>query len=165
MKGQISIEYIIALILFIVFVLFFFVQLLNQQPIYMRELRSEIVRSEAYQLSEMLINDAGYPIDWTIANVQRIGLSSNLNKTNFLSKSKISSIGTSCNGGYTFIKNKIGAEDDFSLVIWQLPRQASDNPLLSCFPSQIALRDINITIRRPVAFEGGGYGELVLQMW
>ena len=169
-KGQVSIEYIVSLILFIVFISFFFVQLLNQQPIYMREIRTETIKSEAYQISEMLVNDAGYPIDWILPfgggpqpnAVQRIGFSSNLNKTNLLSKNKINLIGPTCNRGYDFVKNKIGAEDDFSLFVYQQP---GNIPILACYPSVIILRDINITFKRPVTFDDGNYGELVLQMW
>jgi hypothetical protein len=130
----------------------------------MRELRTETIRSEAYQISELLINDAGYPIDWSLGNVERIGLSSNLNKANLLSMSKINSIGTNCapGYGYDFVKNKIGAEDDFSLFVY---RQPGNIPILACYPSLIVIRDINITVRRPVVFDDGNYGELVLQMW
>ena len=164
-KGQVSVEYIVSLILFIVFMSFFFVQLLNQQPIYMRELRTETIRSEAYQISELLINDAGYPINWNLDpdNAQRVGFSSNLNKTNLLSMNKINAIGVNCKDiWYNNLKNKIGAEDDFSLFIYQQP---GNTPLLACYPTQIILRDINITFKRPVAFDDGNYGELVLQMW
>jgi len=65
MKGQISfVEYIVSITIFITFAVFFFYNLLSFMPTYLNEIRNERVRSEAYQISELLINDLGEPVNW-----------------------------------------------------------------------------------------------------
>lgn len=79
MKAQISfVEFIIAFSIFSVFVAYLFFRLLSFMPAYLNEIRSERVRSEAYQISELLINDPGEPmelhcdIDGNFINIYRI---------------------------------------------------------------------------------------------
>ena len=65
MKAQISfVEYIVSFSIFSVFVAYLFFRLLSYMPAYLNELRGEKLRSEAYQLSEFLINDLGEPLSW-----------------------------------------------------------------------------------------------------
>src|SRR3989344_2339105 len=92
-KGQISFaEYLVAVVVFIAFIGYFSFQLVNFLPAYLGQIRNERVRGEAYQLSELLINDPGFPINWhvNIGATRRIGLSDETrNETNLISESKI----------------------------------------------------------------------------
>lgn len=163
MKGQISfVEYIVSITIFITFSIFFFYSLLSFMPAYLNEIRNERVRSEAYQISELLINDPGYPIDWDLASIKRLGFSDEkFNKTNYLSESKINMIGSNCVPGYDKVKDLIGTDLDFTLILID---RNNEQTIMYCSPTQIITRGINVTVRRIVAFDSS-YGELILQMW
>ncbi len=68
MKGQFSVEYIIAITLFVSFVFYIFFNMLKYLPAYSGAVSAEFVRSEAYQISELLLNDQGEPTVWYIYN-------------------------------------------------------------------------------------------------
>lgn len=169
MKGQLSIDYYISLIVFVVFVTYLFFQLLRFTPLYLHEINSQRLRSEAYQISELLINDPGEPSNWHEANesdVKRIGLSDHsMNKTNTLSYPKIMSLSIyDCSepAEYNKIRNWLGTEDEFSLL---LINRVDDTTLLNCFPSQVKSGVIRVDVGRIVAIGQNSYGELTLQLW
>ncbi|MEM5843705.1 MAG: hypothetical protein QXX07_00100 [Candidatus Aenigmatarchaeota archaeon] len=170
MKGELSfVEFIASMGVFISFVAYLFFLLLRYYPIYLQEMETERKRLEAYQISELLINDFGHPIEWELDldSVNRFGLSDfSKNKTNFLSRTKIDSLNSFCSQpqGYEKVKEKIGAEFDFSLLMFQLPNR---NILVSCFPppGKVKITPTNITVRRVAALSTGGYVELVVQVW
>ena len=167
MKGQISfVELLVTMSIFTTFIGYFSFQLINFYPIYLNEVRNEELRSEAYQLSELLINDIGEPGNWTgkyFAYVSRVGLSDeNYNKTNYLSLMKISDFDSNCSSDYNLVKSKLASSYDFSIYLFQ--RYPIDKQLIDCKPPVITVSNINVTVRRIVYF-GSGYGELVVQMW
>jgi len=165
MKGQFSFEQLISLSIFIVFVTYFFFQFLALRPVYLKEVKSERIRAEAYQISELLINDPGYPVNWNTNPVQtqRIGLSDQtLNKVNLLSIYKINELNSQCAGdGYYNVKKWLGSDFDFSIFLADKP---TGSLKINCYPPAIAVKGIKMTIRRIVAFNDS-YGELILQMW
>ena len=57
MKGQISIDYIIAIVIFIFFVIYFLFEITNIVPKFIGQIEEQEIRSKAYQISEILIND------------------------------------------------------------------------------------------------------------
>lgn len=165
MKAQFSIEYFTSLVLFVGFVAYIFLQVLKFAPAYIGELKNEETRSEAYQVSELLVNDAGQPSNWDLSTVQRIGFSDeNYNKTNLLSRRKINLIsGTGgCDAGYANVQKNIGTTHQFSLFLKDI---TNNNILISCTPPTVVPKTINVTVRRVVALDTNSYGELVLQMW
>lgn len=167
MKGQISfVEYLVAFVIFVVFIGYFSLQIIKYVPEYLNQIRSERVRSEAYQISEILVNDPGYPLSWTVLTVQRLGLSDETrNLTNFLSLNKINAIGDGtnlCKPGYDNVKKWLASEFDFSITLTR--KSPSEIVLIDCRPSVTAVRAINTTIRRIVSFDSS-YGELIVQMW
>ena len=163
MKGQFGMEQLISLSIFIAFVVYFFFQFFSLRPVYLNEVKNEMLRSEAYQISELLVNDPGYPVNWN-ANpslTQRAGLSDETaNKANLLSPAKISAFNSQCSDYYK-IKKWIGTEDDFSIF---LTDKSTGTLEISCYNKTIVSQGINVTVRRVVAF-GSSYGELILQMW
>jgi len=65
MKGQLSfVEYLVSFLVFITFISYFFLRIINETPIFLNEIRNERIRAEAFQLSEILVNDPGEPINW-----------------------------------------------------------------------------------------------------
>lgn len=167
MKAQISfIEFLVSLSIFIVFVGYFSIQLINAIPTYLNQLRSESVKAEAFQVSELLINDPGFPINWenNPSKLARLGLNDETkNLTNYLSIQKIQTIGPNCALGYNTVSNLVGATYNFSLTLIN-DTNGNGGILLSCSPPSVTAQLINVTVKRYVFF-GTGYGELILQMW
>ncbi|MEM7825075.1 MAG: hypothetical protein QXO27_03840 [Candidatus Aenigmatarchaeota archaeon] len=161
MKGQLSIEYYISLILFVFFIVYLSFQIVKITPTYIRELKNENLRIEAYQLSELLINDPGEPINWdSQPQVKRIGLSSNENKTNLLSGNKIAAMKTKCSTNYEDVRRLIGTEYYFSLFLTnETLRQTI------CQPTNFPVRETNTTITRVVAIDDNSIGNLSLFVW
>ena len=135
MKGQISIDYIIAIVIFIFFVIYFLFEITNIVPKFIGQIEEQEIRSKAYQISEILINDPGYPENWNFFKldseyIQRIGLSNIqatktnyfLNERNYLSLNKINRLMELCDTtlggiGYEKVTEKIGTNLDFSIII------------------------------------------------
>lgn len=64
MKGQLTFEQIISLVVFVSLVSYILYSVFSYIPAYLRQIRNEELKSEAYQISEMLINDPGDPPNW-----------------------------------------------------------------------------------------------------
>lgn len=167
MKGQISIDYYVALIIFIFFVVYLLFQISNLVPNFVGQLEEQRIRSETYQMSELLSNDAGSPANWeTLApgQINRIGLSDqNRNKTNLLSVAKIAALNTLCaNQGQQFLRSKLATDLQFSVFVIDRTDGSTD---LVCQPENPSLRGFAVTTKRVVAFDDGRFGELTLQVW
>lgn len=166
MKGQISfVEYLVSMVVFIVFVSYIFLSISDFIPSYLNEIKKERMKSEVYQVSELLINDPGEPKNWNAVGdgqIKRIGLSDeNSDKTNFLSASKVNALRTKC-ANYDSVRDWLGVENQFSLLIVD---KTGSVEAVDCHPTTYVTRGLNVSIRRTVAFSNMGYGELVLQMW
>jgi hypothetical protein len=160
-KGQFSVEYFVVLVLFLVFSLYFAFQLIEYYPEYMKNVKEEILRSDAYRLSEMLINDDGNPKDWDVTgSPTRIGLSYEMeNKSNLVSMAKVVEMDALCTADYSNVKSLMGSEHDFYMVL----EEVGEPLMIQCGPVP---SDENIVIiTRVVAFDNGNYGKLTLEMW
>jgi hypothetical protein len=166
MKGQFTFDYLIALILFVTFVIYLAFRLLQFSPVYINEVNEQRLRAEAYQISEILVNDPGQPVYWNsttpINQIKRVGLSDQTkNKTNLLSLTKISSLQTLCNqpNGYTNIKSWLGTEFQFSINL----TKSDGTKLINCTSPQAASL-LKVDVKRIVAFDSS-YGNLSIQVW
>jgi len=167
-KGQFSLEYLAVLTLFLVFSLYFAFRLLEYYPLHLKNVREEILRSDSYRLSEMMINDDGWPTNWEtlpFASVERIGLSDATEDiTNLLAAAKVNALDNLCHTlgeEYPSVKRLVGAEHDFFL---EINNTSGDGSLYTQCGPLPASGSVSI-IRRIVAFDNGDYGELVVQMW
>jgi hypothetical protein len=165
MKAQISfVEFLTALAIFLASVTYISFQISTFIPNYLNEVKAERMRSEAFQLSELLINDPGNPANWytlNLNNVVRLGLSDEKeNKTNLLSYNKILKFNETCNSNYPEVKKKLGLDYDFSLVL-----KEGTSEKINC---SIPITRKYTTIRRIVAYRDNNqvkYGEMILQVW
>jgi len=166
MKGQLSMDIIVAMIIFIGFVIYVLFQVFLSTPAYRSQLTSERMRSEAFQISEILINDPGDPINWeslSDGQINRIGLSNpQQNKTNYVSLSKANKLNTICSNNYNLVKSKLGITDRFSLVV---NKTTGGTNVVICNPSQPSTSPSKAIIKRIFAFDDGSVGNLVLQVW
>lgn len=168
-KGQISIDYYVALIIFIFFVVYFLFQVSNLVPTFVGQMEEQRMRSEAYQMSELLVNDPGSPTNWptlvpdNIDQIARIGLNGNQNKTNLVGLAKLSALGSLCSSqGQQFLRNKIATDLQFSVFVVDRTDGSTE---LDCSPTNPNLRGFSVTTRRVVAFPDGRFGELTIQVW
>jgi hypothetical protein len=166
MKGQFTWDYVVSIITFITLVSYISLQIIGNIPNMLNAIRNEFLRSEAYQLSELLINDPGQPPNWNSTNVERIGLSNeSLNITNYISASKISHLRTICNNNYGNLVKLLGidvSKYNISITIFD---KTNDQLLVNCMPQIVILRAINVTIKRYAAIDNGNYAEIILQAW
>jgi hypothetical protein len=174
MKGQISfVEYLAALTIFITSVTYIAFQLIGFVPSYINEVNDERARIDTYQISELLVNDPGKPVNWFSSSpIFRMGLANeSLSATNFLSLKKIQAFNSYCNanGGYDAVKRNISSIRSFTILLFNRTENSGQ-----CFPAQFCIL-INctppvqysslttISMRRIVAIDSNDIGELIVQ--
>ena len=168
-KAQISFaEYLVAIVVFVTFASYFSSQLITFIPSYLVQLRNERVRGEAYQMTEILLNDPGFPINWHAAGgTRRIGLNDETkNVTNLISANKISALKSQCaGGGYSNVKRLLGTDLDFSITITVININTGlPEAVHSCLPTAFVFRAINTTIKRFASINNTHFAELVMQV-
>jgi len=165
MKGQFTIDYIMSLIIFIIFVIYLILQITQIVPAYLYEVTNQRLKSEAFQISEILVNDPGEPIGWSMSQLpDRIGLSDQTqNKTNLMSMNKISDLHTICQSGYDSVKTKLDTENQIAIYV----NKTDGTELLKCKPPSPPSNLVKVSIKRVVAIDNppGTVGILYLEMW
>lgn len=176
MRGQISIDYYAAVIIFVIIVVYFVFQIMNIVPRFISQMEHERMRSESYQISEILVNDAGLPIDWNnlvLSNpsaIQRIGFSDQTSSmTNVMSSAKADALNTLCSTqGQEFVRSKLNTEFQFSLVVLN---RDTDMTVINCLgPStdvdgRPTTRGFVATTTRVFSFANGEIGHMTLEVW
>jgi hypothetical protein len=160
-KVQIGFEQVFSLFLFVFSVTYLIYQLLSYYPSYIGEMRRESIFSEAYQISEILVNDYGEPPNWyslPLDQIKRVGLlNESIGKSNVLSLTKISKADEICNSNYQKFKQLLDLKNDISFVVY-----LNNNIVASCtrpFGERV------VKVNRIVAFDNGSYGELVIWLY
>lgn len=177
MKGQLTIQYLASFIFFIGLIIYIYFSYSANIPRFIEEVEKENVRSKAYQLSEILVNDPGYPVDWNKAETDslRIGFSDhNVNKTNLILLSKVYEFQNEfdCTNGFDKVQKCLALDKPFSFYIFNVTDDGEREPLLECVPSMFPMTTINATIKRITAFNDTtivpkgemGVAELIVQM-
>ena len=171
MKGQITVEYLISFVIFIGLIAYTYLSYSANIPRFTEDVRKETIRSEAYQISEILINNPGEPVNWQSANIKRIGLlDERFNKTNLISEAKIDKLKNNydCNypANYSYIMSKIKANRNFSFIISEILDNGNRNTRYICNPPTF-FSSMNITIQRIAAYNDSGIikpAEVLIQM-
>jgi hypothetical protein len=160
-KAQIGFEQVFSLLLFVFSVTYLIYQLISYYPSYIGEMRRESIFSEAYQISEILVNDYGDPASWyslSLDQIKRVGLlNESIGKSNVLSLIKISKANEICNLNYQKFKQLLDLKNDISFVVY-----LNNNIVASCtrpFGERV------VKVNRIVAFDNGSYGELVIWLY
>ena len=139
-------------------------------PAFVEEVRKEDVRSKAFQLSEILLNDPGDPADWwggSAPNIKRIGLSDeNSNKTNLISKLKVDKLDSLCRpptGNFENVQQKLALDKPFSIHVFNFSQDSGErNLIIDCIPTDFPKTSINATIKRITVLNNTDTGELEL---
>ena len=168
MKGQLSVDFLISLTLFVIIASYLSFQLLNIVPYFLREIKLQNLRSELFQISEILLNDPGEPIDWyeNPDLTKRIGLlDEKKNLTNFLSLEKIIGMEKICKSDYERFRNLIGSE---RIILISIKELENERTLAACTPTNIPKTQM-ITIIRNFAFINEtnqlSIGKMTIQAW
>jgi hypothetical protein len=132
---------------------------------FVEEVRKEDVRSKAYQLSEILVNDPGDPSDWWNPSylpdqIKRMGLSDeNSDKTNLISLRKVYQLENLC----TLAPSKLALSRPFTILVFNISQTTGErNPLAECTPFTFPTTAINATVKRITALNNTETGELEL---
>mgnify|MGYP001568672759 CR=1 FL=1 len=167
MRAQLSFEYYFSLIVFVIFISSLFFKMITIVPVYSDEINAQQLRSEAYQISEILINDVGYPGNWDkvdISEVKRLGLSDETkNKTNVISLSKLTAFNNLYQSDYKKVLELLGIKDGFAIKL--KPSLPVISPSLDNMPPLPSATGISTEIKRIVALDSSSFEELTVQMW
>jgi hypothetical protein len=172
MKGQITVEYFVSMIVFVIFTLYIYHSFSSNIPKFIAEIEREDIRSKAYQVSEVLLNDFGDPEDWYTGGLpNRLGLSDEVyGKTNLLSSRKIDDLQTMCSADYDDVQNALLLQEPISVFIFRINSDGSRSQLLSCEPPEAVGRVITANVRRITAYVDYGDGgnvklaEMIIQV-
>jgi hypothetical protein len=180
MKGQLSIDYVVALIVFIGFTSYIAFQLLSIMPNYSREVKLNDLRSEAYQISNLLINDygliedGGLFADWEriaddgfvdnteVQKLKRVGLSLS-DETNHLSSEKVDALEKICQRSDWYTHMKMWMDTEYRMSI-SVNDRLNGVQILECLAQPPGSQSV-VRVERTVSFDDGAYGDLVLEMW
>ena len=166
-KGQLSADFYIALIVFLGFLAYITFQLFQTAPASSANVKEETIRLDAYQISELLINDGGHPNDWetkpSLTEIKRIGLSDTTkNVANYLSSLKVDRFKTIC-ADFTDIKNLLDIDDSESITFIE-HRQTGD-VTTTCKSSVPIDRRTSFSVSRTVFISGTSYPtEIVVEV-
>ena len=170
LKAQLTIEYLASFITFIGLIIFIYFTYSGNIPGFIEEVKKEDVRSKAYQLSEVLVNDPGHLANWNDWP-DRIGLSDeNFNKTNLISKNKVDLLNNGCGIDYERVKRLLGINQSFSIYVFNISQDTGlrqSPPLCRCTTPDLIKTAINTTVRRVTAMNNNGrieLAEIVVQM-
>lgn len=166
-KAQFSLEYYVSLLTFVIFVTYLLFQIQILTPAHLREIRMQTLRLEAFQVSELLLNDGGEPNDWHLqsdANIKRIGLSSSSSQ-NLLSVAKVAALDSKCkNSGFISLYNWLGMQNQFHLTARDTTGTLVDTEK-NCPPSSEVGTQAVVVTTRVVTFDSGKTGNLTLTVW
>jgi len=148
MKAQLNIDFILAVTLFIIALLFVLYTVMQNGFLLRTEADNEQKRLLGYAISQLIIFDKGYPENWnSLENIQKFGLSLS---PYILSRDKINAINNCSYENYKKIKDllSIPPENDFLLIITN-----QNNLIISKCGVEHKLREI-FWIRRFAILDG-----------
>lgn len=172
-KGQLSADFYVALVVFLGLLAYITFQLFQTVPASSANVKEETIRIEAYQISELLINDGGHPLNWdtkSLAEIKRIGLSDSVkNITNYLSRPKVDRLNSVCQTatGYQDVRDILDIQNEMSITLIEhtIP---TDTTWICKSPTQTN-KDIAFSVSRTVSIgETTGkiaFGEIIVEVW
>ena len=158
MKGIIDIEYILAVAVFLTTISFVTLVIMSNVPLFHKEAVSEDLRSRAYEVSQLLLFDKGYPSGWNIADVERLGLSKGERYN--ISLSSVLLLENLCGTDYIKTKALLGQDyrNDLTIEI----TDSDNNILVSCAPPVITSVRPKFQITRFAMLDDGKLVKMVL---
>ncbi len=121
-KGTLDIEFMVSVLVFLTAISFVSISVINNIPKLHQESFSQDLKSKSFQISELLMFDAGEPPGWGgVSQAKRLGLSNGTKY--YLSSAKISALNAYCNdavnkaANYDKIKDLLGLDFTNDIII------------------------------------------------
>jgi hypothetical protein len=165
MKGQISIEYLIALSIFIGLISYIYLKYVGNISPFIEDVIKEEKRAEAFQIANILVNDPGEPVNWDSTNVKRVGLANeSTNMTNWIKLEKINRLKIDSSRCLD-LNSLLSIERPFNVLIFDVnPSNGRRTLLASCMSPVLRIDQINATVRRYAVYDGGRIAEIIVQV-
>jgi outer membrane murein-binding lipoprotein Lpp len=162
MRGQISIEYLIALSIFIGLISYIYLKYVGNISPFIEDVIKEEKRAEAFQIANILVNDPGEPVNWNTNSPIRVGLANeSTNMTNWITRAKVNALSTQCSK----LNNLLSIERPFNVLIFDVnPSNGIRTLLASCISPVLRIDQINATVRRYAVYDGGKIAEIIVQV-
>ncbi len=145
MKGVLDIEFVLSVFLFLGTISFVTVLIGRESVALQNSAISDNMKSESYQISQILMFDKGSPADWENGpkeNIKRVGLSSGENY--FLDADKLAMMDALCSSDYNFVSGML-TKFHVNIAI----KSTNGNVLYNCEPSfETAKRPKFVTERK-----------------
>jgi hypothetical protein len=155
MRGQMRIEFIVSLVLFVLIIVYIVSQTNSLFSSLLTDSRIDNLKAKSFNVMKVLVEDVGNPQDWQTvsdSSIKRIGLVNNYQPYN-LSKAKINRLASGNNCSHL---------EKFDLKAYRLKIYNSTHRILFCgFDS---LEPPTATEIKYV-FIDGGFGNISLELW
>lgn len=146
MKAVVDIEFMVSLFMFLMSISFITYIIAGNLPRYHEEATINHLRSVAFQTSELLVFDSGYPTTWersaSMDEIRQIGLASS--KKYVLSREKLAWIETNCKNRYAVIKDKLIPDQKLDMII----SVTSGSFLFRCSPPSTSSTKDSVSVTR-----------------
>ena len=168
-KGQLSADFFVALVAFLGFLAYITFQLFQTVPESSANVKEETIRIEAYQISELLVNNAGFPLDWEaqpLSGIKGIGLSDPAKSmTNYLLRAKLDRLNTICQTptGYQDIKGILEMNNEMTITF--IEHTLPTDTIWVCKSSVATNKKVAFNVSRTVSIGGNSFGEIIVEMW
>ncbi len=119
MKSQVfNIGFVTSMLIFGLLIVWCYFYITELMPLFADKSRSAHLKVLAFQISEILVSDTGYPNNWKLNKVTIPGfVDEKENKNNYLSMTKINNFMRLCNRDYDKIKDMLFVENDLYVEI------------------------------------------------
>jgi len=162
-KAQLNFGFIIALLILVGLIISVTTGILDLLPSIKHEAETAALEPRASVVSKLLLEDPGYPADWSAATVQRVGLlhyDSYKNKSVLgrLNSTKLDHVGTL---SYDAVAHQIGLMNETSFRL----RVMNGSTILDINSSRPGGTSSVYTMRRIFAIDNTGFGNVTLEVW
>lgn len=132
-KGMVNIEFILSVVVFLSTITFITVTTIYNVPNLHTQTINEKIKTDIFSISEMLINDKGFPENWNSENVKAIGLSTG--EPYVIDMTKVKNLNDICEKDYQKFVSILGMEN--YQVIINITQEDGSN-ILFCQPPKIS---------------------------
>jgi len=154
-KAQMNLEFVISLVVFITTLMFVTTSVGDLFPSFQSRVNKNVLRSKAWQISEIIF-EKGYPEDWdTLGEVSMIGFSAD--KYYVLNRTKLIAINQCDSASYNKLRElfSIGIQRDFIINV-TLVEESGEEGYVYCGPKVVSLVAPKLWITRLALVEEGG---------
>lgn len=161
-KGQFSIEFLVAFIIFTSVLLYLSFQIAGSLPELRRVSDKNVRLSKGHRIMQSLVETPGHPENWQVSGgVERYGLAYDPQN---LSVEKIEEFNETCNENYSSVKESLGLNlTSFRTSIYNV--STGNKILLDCDGGRIPKGVSTNEIQRYAVLENGIMVRMVFEIW